>query len=221
MYRKVVFANGEIYHVFNRGIEKRTTFINQRELKRAVETMQYYRFTNLPLRFSHFLQLDNEMKSSYLKRINAFNKTVDIVTYCFMPNHFHFLLRQVTNNGISEFISKFTNSYTKYFNTKHKRIGPLFQGSFKAVHMEDDNQLIHVSRYIHLNPVSAFLIDSKHLHNYFWSSYPYYVDSTSSDFIDKETILNFYPNIQHYKQFIFDQADYARTLANQKHLLLE
>lgn len=221
MNRRVIFANEEIYHVFNRGIEKRLTFLDNWEFRRATEVLEYYRFSNLPLRFSHYSKLDTETKSLMSKKINKLNKYVEILSYCLMPNHFHFLLRQLTDNGISKFIANFTNSYTKYFNTKHNRTGPLFQGLFKAVHIEDDEQFIHVSRYIHLNPVSAYLIEIDNLEKYIWSSYPEYINMANSGFVEKEAVLNFFSDIKHYQQFILDQADYARTLENLKHLLLE
>lgn len=90
-----------------------------------------------------------------------------------MPNHFHLLLQQIRDGGITEFISKLTNSYTRYFNIRNKRIGPLFQGEFKAVHVETDEQLIHLSRYIHLNPIVSYI--TKKLESYQWFSYLEYL----------------------------------------------
>ncbi len=219
--RKVVFANGKIYHIFNRGVEKRPTFTDKRELSRATETLKYYRFADLPIRLSHFINLDNTFQHEMLKTINISQKHVEILAYCFMPNHFHFLLKQINDNGISKFIANFTNSYTKYFNTKHDRVGHLFQGTFKAVHVSADEQLLHLARYIHLNPISSFLIETDALEHYPWSSHPAYVNSAISDFIEKDTILNFFPNLESYKQFLLDQVDYARTLESIKHLALE
>lgn len=218
--RKLVFANGEIYHIFNRGVEKRPTFTNKRDLKRAVETLSYYRFANASLRFSFFIRLEKEQQALALKRLSI-SKRVDILAYCLMPNHFHFLLRQTRGNGISKFAADFTNSYTKYFNTKYKRVGPLFQGLFKAVHIDTDEQLLHVSRYIHLNPVSSFLITAEELEKYEWSSYPKYINKENPDFIDKNTVLDFFKDADSYKKFVLDQADYARTLEEIKHLALE
>ena len=83
-----------------------------------------------------------------------------------MPNHFHLLLKQTIDNGISHFLSKFTNSYTKYFNTKYNRVGPVFQGVFKSVHIESDEQLMHLSRYIHLNPVVSAVVEKQNLLSY-------------------------------------------------------
>ena len=220
--RKVIFANDEIYHVFNRGVEKRPTFTDKRELKRAIQTINYYRYANLPFKLSKFLSLPESEKMKLLQNIETvYAKLVEIICYCLMPNHFHLLLKQKQDNGVSKFIANFTNSYTKYFNSKHERIGPLFQGIFGAVHIESDEQLLHVSRYIYLNPISSFLIKPEDLENYPWSSYPEYLDITSEHITAKEIILDFFPLKEKYKQFVLDQADYAQKLEQIKHLTLE
>lgn len=219
--RKVVFAQNEVYHVFNRGVEKRPTFTDKRELDRGILTLDFYRFANLPLKLSRFLNLSEIERSKLAHTIESLEKVVEIVCYCIMPNHFHFLLKQKIEGGISVFMANFTNSYTKYFNTKHERVGPLFQGLFKAVHIESDEQLIHVSRYIHLNPVTSFLIKLEELKNYQWSSYPEYIGLSSKNIANPELVLNLFPSREKYKQFVLDQADYARKLEQIKHLILE
>ncbi len=223
--RNVVFADDEIYHIFNRGVEKRPTFTNKRELDRGVLTLDYYRYADLSVKLSQFLTLPADQKESLIKSIKKDSKKlVDIISYCLMPNHFHFLLRQKIANGISIFASNFTNSYTRYFNAKHERIGPLFEGIFKAVHIGSEEQLIHVSRYIHLNPATAFIIEPEQLENYIWSSYPEYTGFSSNDISAKEIILDLFSlkdSKEKYKQFVLDQADYARLLDQIKHLILE
>jgi len=220
--RKLVFANDEIYHIFNRGVEKRPTFVNKRELDRGIRTLDFYRFSNLPLKLSKFLVLSESEKVKFIQKVHEEDqKLVRIICYCLMPNHFHFLVKQVKENGVSTFAANFTNSYTKYFNTKNERVGPLFQGLFKAVRVESDEQLMHVSRYIHLNPVSSFLIKPDQLENYQWSSYPEYLDLSSERIADKEIVLDLFPSKEKYKQFVLDQVNYARELENIKHLALE
>ena len=138
-----------------------------------------------------------------------------------MPNHIHFLLKNLKENGISTFMRKFQDSYAKYFNTKFSRTGVLFQHMFKAVRIETDEQLIHVSRYIHLNPATAYLIEIEKLRYYPWSSYPYYVNGDSPIYLSKEQILSFFKSPEDYEQFVLDQADYQRELDQVKHLALE
>ena len=220
--RKLVFVNDEIYHVFNRGVEKRPTFINKWELKRAILTLDYYRFAKLPIKLSKFLILPNSDQTKLLESIKKdCEKLEEIICFCLMPNHFHFLLKQKVDKGIPIFISNFTNSYTKYFNTRNERVGPLFQGIFKAVRIESEEQLIHVSRYIHLNPVSSFLIKPEDLENYEWSSYPEYLDLMNRSIVDKEIVVGLFSSLEKYKKFVLDQVDYARTLEKIKHMALE
>lgn len=221
-FRKIIFAENQIYHVFNRGVERRIMFGNKREYQRALDLIDYYRFNNLPYRYSKYSLLRNELRQSVLENLRkSNNKMVDIIAFCLMPNHFHFLLKQLSPNGISQFTANFTNSYTKYFNTRHKRIGSLTQGLFKAVRIESDEQLLHITRYVHLNPVTAYLIDIKHLNSYAWSSYPEYVNKITNSISTPGEILNFFSSRQQYIHFVEDQVNYSRELDKIKHLILE
>lgn len=220
--RKLVFAIEEIYHVFNRGVEKRPTFTNKRELDRALLTLNFYRFTKLPVKLSKFIiQPENKQLKLLRKLENDYEKLVEIICFCLMPNHFHLMLKQKMEGGISIFVSNFTNSYTRYFNTKHDRIGPLFQGIFKAVRIESDEQLVHVSRYIHLNPVSSFLMKPEVLENYQWSSYPEFLGLSDKKLVNGDIVLGLFPSKKKYEKFVLDQVDYARQLESIKHLILE
>ena len=221
-FRRVILAEGQVYHIFNRGIEKRTIFTTKWEYQRALEIIKYYRFSNLPFRLSQLLKLAKDEREQVLSEINKKNdKLVEIISFCLMPNHFHLILRQLQSDGIKKIISNFTNSYTKYFNTKHERVGPLFEGIFKAVLVESDEQLIHLSRYIHLNPVSSFLIPNEELENYIWSSLPEYLENIDDGICSKDTVLSLFPSIESYHKFILDQISYAQELDKIKHLTME
>lgn len=216
-------VTGQIYHAFNRGINKQPIFLDTREYGRALDILFYYSFANLRLRFSKFLLLPQEERSRFWDGLlKEGKKLVDIICFCLMPNHFHFLLEQKIDNGISKFMATFQNSYTRYFNTKRQGIGPLLQGQFKAVRIEDENQLLHVNRYIHLNPYSSFVVkDLNDLIEYRWSSLPEYLESSKTSICNKEIILSNFSSTAKYKEFIFDQADYQRELEKIKHLSLE
>lgn len=211
-YQQAVFGNGEFYHVVNRGVEKRITFLDKRDYQRFLETIEYYRFKNPPTRFSF------RNRPNILKKNSGNEILIEIICFCLMPNHFHLLLKQVTENGISIFLSKLTNSYTKYFNTRHKRVGPLFQGSFKAVRIEDDEQLIHTSRYIHLNPLIDYLV--KDLRVYQYSSYPQFL-GLKDGFCKIHYILDHFSSPSTYEKFVLDQEEYGRTIKKIERLLLE
>lgn len=211
-YQQAVFGNSEFYHTMNRGVEKRITFLDKRDYQRFLETTDYYRFKNPPTRFSF------RNRPSILKKNSSNSVLVEIICFCFMPNHFHLLLKQVEENGISIFLSKLTNSYTKYFNTRHKRIGPLFQGSFKAVRIENDEQLIHTSRYIHLNPLIDYLV--KDLRVYQYSSYPQFL-GLKDGFCKTHYALDHFSSPSAYEKFVLDQEEYGRTIKKIERLLLK
>lgn len=207
------FVDGQFYHIYNRGTEKRPIFVNRRDQNRFLQSMLYYQLKGPKPRFS------KSFKNPFFNKQDLNKKIIDIICYCLMPNHFHFLLKQLEEGGITEFLSKLSNSYTKYFNTKHRRVGPLLQGEFKAVLIESDEQLLHVSRYIHLNPLVSYIV--KNLDLYEWSSYEEYTSSKNNGICAKEEILGFFKSSESYKQFVLDQADYGEKLEQIKHQLLE
>lgn len=220
--RKIVLGNGEYYHIFNRGVEKRPVFTTKHEFSRAVDLLHFYHFANPPLRYSKYLALDKERKQQFLDKLEE--KAVEIIAFCLMTNHFHLLVKQITDNGISKFMANFTNSYTKYFNTKHKRVGSLFQGAFKAVHIESDEQLLHLSRYIHLNPVMGYLVKVEELSDYRWSSYPSYIGKTENKFINKDTVLSFFKKFKRqkdYAEFVLNKTDYTLRFMAIEHLVID
>lgn len=148
-YRKVILATDEIYHVLNRGVAKQPIFLENRDYVRALELLNYYRFDKPGMRFSFFSRLTQNLKNSFWDNLQKKSQNlVEIISYCLMPNHFHLLLKQLEENGISTFMRNFQNSYAKFFNIKHQRVGPLFQSIFRAIRIEDNEQLLHVNRYI-------------------------------------------------------------------------
>lgn len=211
-YRTTPFVSDYFYHIFNRGVEKRQIFLDDADYQRFIQTLYYYQFSGPKPRFSTHKRF----------RKQDFNKNpriVEIICYCLMPNHFHLLLKQLAEKGIQEFLCKVSNSYTKYFNTKHHRIGPLFQGQFKAVFVETDEQLVHVSSYIHLNPFVAEI--TRNWINYPYSSAKEFVEENRSGFCNPKEILNLANGSKKYAQFVKDQQSYSLELARIKHLLLD
>ena len=219
-YRKIPIVAGEIYHVFNRSVAKQPIFISRKDYQRAMAVIDFYRHQDLPMRFSYYNRLAIPQKQKLIKIIAETSSIVEILAFCLMPNHVHFLLKSLTDNGIIQFMSNFQNSYAKYFNTRHERTGTLFQPMFKAVRIESEEQLIHVNRYIHLNPVTAYILKTiETLETYPWSSYPEYLGETG--FTSKDLVLGLFKNISAYQKFTADQVDYQRRLNVIKHLILE
>lgn len=221
-YRKVPIVSEEIYHIFNRSIAGQPLFLVPTDYRRAFELINFYRYADQPVRFSHFKQLSVDLKQRFLEEMKNRLSGIEILAYCLMPNHVHFLVKQLQEKAISDFMRKVLHGYSSYFNLKHKRTGSLFQAMFKLVRIETDEQLAHVSRYIHLNPVTACIIQIEMLERYAWSSFSNYVANDSCDsFVATDQVLSNFRSRDAYKTFVFDQADYQRELAKIKRLLLE
>lgn len=217
--RKVVLAKGEIYHIFNRAIANQQVFVGRRELSRAINLVDYYRFPQT-LSFSKYKTLPLEIKGQYTFKFRKSQPLIEIYSFSFMPTHYHFLIKQLSDKGTSIFASKFQNGFAKYFNKKNDRDGGLFRRPFKAKRVATDEEFTHVSRYIHLNPVTSYIIEPKELATYPWTSLPFYLHNrTKSDLISTKKLLDLFGSSEKYKRFVLNQADYQRTLDHIKKLL--
>lgn len=221
--RLLPLVNGEIYHVFNRGIDGRPTFTGKKEYARAKELIRFYQWKDLSVRYSVFREWDEGRQQELMKKVRSQGEPlIELVAFCFMPNHFHMVLRQVSNGGISKFLSNLQNSYTRYFNTKNHRLGPLFLDQFKAVRIEDENQLLHVSRYVHLNPYTSFVVKTiEELLTYLWSSLPEYLGDEQREICKKHILMGYFKNRTAFRSFVSDHADYQRRLVGISHLTFE
>lgn len=217
--RKVPLVVGEIYHIYNRGLDKRITFTDFNEKLRAYQSLKFYRFSEPPVRLSYFVRYTEKMMQKSLDSSWG-EKLVSVISYCFMPNHFHFILRQENDGGISKFMSNFENSYTRYFNTKNKRVGNLFLDNFQNVLVNSEEQLLHLTRYVHLNPYSSEIVkELKALEKYEWSSLKEYIGAGEEAICDKEIVMSYFKSKEGYKNFVFDRADYQKDLKRIEHLL--
>jgi len=218
--RKDQLENNHIYHVFNRSIAGYTIFNSQGEFNRIIKLIKLCRYNNFNHRFSQFIDLDAFTQIAIVDQLNKENDVmVEIIAYCIMPTHIHLLLKQITDNGITKFMGKVLNSYSKYFNTKHQRTGPLWSGRFKNVLVENDEQLLHLTRYIHLNPTSASLCQNPEDWDY--SSYLEYINLVD----DKNILCRFSDYIyflsDEYKKFVDDRKSYQQDLSIIKDQLID
>ncbi len=219
--RRTLIVSGEIYHIFNRSVGKQPIFLSVRDYQRGLDTIKFYRFERPSLRFSFYDRLKENEKEKFMSELlEKGTPIVEIFCFCLMPNHMHFLLKGLTEHGISQFIGNLQNSYAKYFNKKYKRTGTLFQQNFKAVRIESDEQLMHVSRYIHLNPVTSYLIKPENIDSYEWSSFKAYLRK-DSEMVNADPIMNNFKSHDKYRRFVLDQVDYQRRLDAIKHLIME
>ena len=221
-YRITPLVTDHYYHILNRGVAHQPTSLLARDYERFLLCLSYYRHKDTPVRLSKLLQIPKDVRSKILERLETSNNTiVELLAYCCMPNHFHILLKQRFDGGVSSFMRKVTDSYTRYFNTKHKRVGPVFQGAFKAVHINNNEQLLHVSRYIHLNPLVSGVVRENDFLNFPWSSLGSYTNDKISTFVNTQLVLENFRNTQKYLEFVRDQADYGKRLEEIKHLTFE
>lgn len=208
MGRKFSFAIDEYYHIYNRGTDKRTVFLDEEDWER----------------FSALLYLCNSDRNIVFRDIpiglaygyERGETLVDIGAYCLMPNHFHILVREKVQNGISLFMQKFSTAYSMYFNNKYKRTGGLFEGPFRAKHTDSDNYLKYLFSYIHLNPVKIIdpewkengITDRKkskqYIADYPYSSYLDYMgmEREGNKILNKEAFPQYFENFKEFEQFI-------------------
>lgn len=212
MRRSQLLVSGQYYHVFNRTIDQKQIFSFKKTCKRAIKTLDYYRYKDPLVRLSNFLILSKENRQRSLFLLQTHPELIDVIAFCLMPNHFHLLLYQRETNGISTYLSQFENSITRYYNSLNKRKGPLFEGQFKAVRIETEEQLLHVHRYIHINPSTSYIIETfEDLMSYEWSSLPEYLGSRKG-FSKKEIIMSKFSSRDSYLKFLADNIDYQRKL---------
>lgn len=183
------------YHLYNRGVEKRLIFPEKQD--RAV-FLSYLKTYLLPKNEAELRKKLADSKTHYLEkdkilkalRLNNFATEITLLSYCLMPNHFHLLVRQRSLSSIENFMRSLLTRYSIYFNKKYKRVGPLFQGNYKGVLVKNDNQLLHLSRYIHrqaikLSTQGPTLREQS-------SSYPNYLGEISQDWVKPNEILAFF-----------------------------
>lgn len=211
--RKIILATRETYHVFNRSLRRAPLFTNKQEFGLFLKAGRYYLQPNPPVKFSIYRRQPNKYKPDFTGSL------VKVVAYCLMPDHFHLILTQMEDTGIKTFIHRLANSYSHYFNLKHEQKGPVFESAFKAVRVEDQEQLTHLSRYIHLNPVTNFLVEDPIEYDH--SSYKIYLGKETTDFVDNAAVMANFSSSADYKKFVLDQKDYQRELERIKHLVFE
>ncbi len=208
--RKVKFANGEYYHIFNRGVDKRVVFLEQNDFQRFFQGMKEFN-TIVPIGSMY----ENSFRENQPK--NGASKLVNFTCYCLNPNHYHFILEQLIERGIEKFMHRLGIGYTQYFNKKYERSGFLFQGPFKAIHIDSNEYLLHLSAYVNLNERIHELGNGVSK-----SSWDEYIKNTDIyNFCEKSIILNQFNNTSEYKIFAEDSLKGIKERKDMEKLLLE
>lgn len=210
--RKFKPQNNDLYHVFNRGTEKRKVFASDKDYERFIVNLTLFNTEQAQIknisRYNINLALENIPQDPMVK-IHAF---------CLMPNHFHFMLEQITDNGLARFLHKLEMGYSKYFNKMYPRSGNLFQGAYKISHIGDDSYRLYLPLYIHLNALELLKSERfwkengikdkikafNFLKNYPWSSLREYLDTKHLSFISRDILDELYENPKTWETAIKD-----------------
>jgi len=194
---KRYLENG-FYHLYNRGVEKRKIFLDEQDYSVFLSYLKEYL---LPKDEDALYKIISDLNASPLEkdkarkllRLNNFSKELVLLSYCLMPNHFHFFVKQKSPNSIDKFMNSLCTRYTMYFNKKYKRVGSLYQGVYKAVLIQNHEQFLHLSRYIHKQ---ALVLQGVVLQNIRRreqpSSYKEYLGQRKTDWINTSEILSYF-----------------------------
>lgn len=186
------FEPESFYHVYNRGVEKRTIFLDDQDYTVFLGLLKKY-LTGKRKDGSHWHAFKN------------FQGEITLLAYCLMPNHFHLLLYQSNSDSITQFMRRILTGYVMYFNNRYHRVGGLFQGRYKASIIDKDSYLQHISRYIHLNP--------DEYKSWPYSSLPYYQGVKKAEWLNTDQILNLFDdNWSTYLEFVADYEDSKKEL---------
>lgn len=187
------FVSDAYYHVYNRGVEKRVIFMDDQDYGVFLSYVKTYLLPKDTKTLSSIL-IDPDVpwvkKDQALKllRMNNFAEEIMLISYCLMPNHFHLLVKQKGERSLDQFMNSLCTRYSMYFNRKHKRVGVLFQDVYKAVRVTSEEQLLHLTRYIHRNP----LLQGVPLQRFVHSSYQDYLGLRKTPWITKGVILDYF-----------------------------
>lgn len=217
MIRKNKFVEGQYYHVFNRIILRIPEFRNPKIAARFVQALLLANSTKSSEAFSYLRNTDHAVFEKALEIVKKGKKLVDVVCYVVMGDHYHLLLRELVENGITNFLRKCDTSIAKYVNISKERRGPLFEGCFKAKLVDSNEYLIHLSAYIHLNPldfidgpnwrfhrIKNWPLKREKLLKYPWSSLKSFLDNNHEDNIlsGTEIILGQFSKRQDYENYL-------------------
>jgi len=212
--RNIRFVNEGIYHVYNRSVEKREIFVDDQDRFRFIHDLFEFNDEAPAVNFYYKRPLIQSYEAKPRKIEQQKRKLlVEILAFVVMPNHFHLLLRQIKENGISNFMHKLGTGYTMYFNQKYERAGSLFQGTYKAILVNQEAHFIHLPYYIHFNPldlkfpewrdreIKNYKQAMKFLENYRWSSFLDYIGKKNFPSVTQREFLNeFFEGPENYKK---------------------
>ncbi|MEK7156943.1 MAG: transposase [Patescibacteria group bacterium] len=205
--RKTQFAEDEYYHVYNRGVDKRSIFDDYEDVERFLQCMKEFNVVE-PIGSLYENSFRRDQLGGEASKLVADGEDIPLVeftAYCLNPNHYHFVLKQLVDRGIEKFMQKIGTGHTMFFNNKYERSGSLFQGVFKAVHIDSNEYLLHISAYANLNNRVHQLggLASKLVR----SSWGEYTDERVRGICNKEVILDQFRSMGEYKEFALSSLE--------------
>lgn len=206
--RMLQIAEGECYHIYNRGMHKREIFRDDRDRLRFLFLITHFQsdviFPHIEYdlaKFNKSIRKHSVSTSDSAKEI-ILGRRIELMAFTLMPNHFHIIVRQVSENGIPVYMQRILNSYTKFFNTKYEESGHLFQGPYRIVYIENNDQLLYTSAYIHRNCRELGKWKNRE-NDYYWSSFRDYVGETRfGELLQQNLILDQFDSKEEYHKFV-------------------
>ncbi|MFZ2199508.1 MAG: transposase [Microgenomates group bacterium] len=183
--RTKTYVDNTRYHVYNRGVEKRTIFLDDKDYKVFLSYLQFYLMPIPSLR-------GPSPKSYPSQQLSNHNQKIRLIAYCLMPNHFHLLIKQTNKNDMTEFLRAISTRYSMYFNKRYDRVGSLFQGRYKAVLIDNEMQFLYLTKYIHRNPLDLFPLSPDKILDYPYSSYRNFLGIIHQSWVDPSDIIYSY-----------------------------
>ena len=209
-------SSGEIYHIYNRGVEKRRVFLDDEDRLRFIHDLFEFNDIEPAPNLTYHIGHKQSKEVGLPKNRKRRQLIVELIAFCLMPDHYHLIVRQKTDNGITEFMRKLGTGYTNYFNKKYQRVGHLFQGKYKSVRIVTESHFIHLPYYIHLNPLDLIAPSWRErklknyreavsfLNNYRWSSLLDYIGQENFPSVtQRKFLLDFFDGPKSYKKNIF------------------
>ena len=208
------YIENSYYHIYNRGVERRVIFLDQQDYAVFLSYLKEYllpkKEKELRERLSD-LQISSIEKNKVIKslQLNNFSQEITLLSYCLMPNHFHFFVKQKSASSIDKFMNSLATRYTMYFNRKYKRVGTLYQEVYKAVLVDTDGQLLYLTKYIHKQ---ALALQGLALQSGQPCSYDEYIHKRKTDWVKPDEILSYFsssnPKLS-YENFVKGEDDYS------------
>jgi len=215
--RKQPLVENEYYHIYNRGVDKREIFLDASDYQRFLKCMQEFNCENpIGSLYEKYLREKNGGSTSIVEVEPP--RLVELTGYCLNPNHFHFILQQISEKGIEKFMQRIGTGYTMYFNQKYDRSGSLFQGKFKSSHIGSTSHLLRLSVYVNCNSEIHKIHPAE---NYRWCSFLEYVDKNKRGICKKEVISSQFRSENDYRSYANENIlDFQREKEDQE-LILE